>query len=137
MTEPPQAAEGPFDAEALERARVFFAHPVRFLSASAAGDLCYAWDGELWLRPAGATQSHKLTVTAPVDRRDNLASPLDASGEIGEFALSPDGKEVAFVAAGRKAFGGTRAPSSPRMRTSISMLCGSSAPGATGAMSWQ
>ncbi|RAK67692.1 YihA family ribosome biogenesis GTP-binding protein [Phenylobacterium kunshanense] len=31
MTEPPQAAEGPFDAEALERARVFFAHPVRFL----------------------------------------------------------------------------------------------------------
>ncbi len=75
-------------------------HPVRFLSASDAGDLCYAWDGELWLRPAGATQSHKLTVTAPVDRRDNLASPLDASGEISEFALSPGGKEVAFVARG-------------------------------------
>ena len=75
-------------------------HPVRFLSASDAGDLCYAWDGELWLRPAGAAQSHKLTVTAPVDRRDNPTAPLDASGEIGEFALSPDGKEVAFVARG-------------------------------------
>ncbi len=75
-------------------------HPVRFLSASDAGDLCYAWDGELWLRPAGAVQSRKLTVTAAVDRRDNLASPLDASGEISEFALSPDGKEVAFVARG-------------------------------------
>ena len=75
-------------------------HPVRFLSASDAGDLCYAWNGELWLRPAGAAQSHKLTVTAPVDRRDNPTAPLDASGEIGEFALSPDGKEVAFVARG-------------------------------------
>jgi GTP-binding protein len=31
VTEAPKAAEGPFDAEALERARVFFAHPVRFL----------------------------------------------------------------------------------------------------------
>lgn len=31
MSEPTKEAEGPFDAEALERARVFFAHPVSFL----------------------------------------------------------------------------------------------------------
>lgn len=31
MSEPTKETEGPFDAEALERARVFFAHPVSFL----------------------------------------------------------------------------------------------------------
>ncbi len=75
-------------------------HPVRFLSVSAAGDLCYAWDGEIWVRPAGAGESRKLAVTAAVDRRELLVAPFDAAGEITEFELSPDGKELAFVARG-------------------------------------
>lgn len=75
-------------------------HPVRFLSSSDAGDLCYAWDGEIWLRPAGAGASRKLEVTVAVDRRENAATPLDVSGEVSEFALSPDAREVAFVARG-------------------------------------
>lgn len=75
-------------------------HPVRFLSASLAGDLCYAWDGEIWLRPAGAAESRKVAVTAAVDRRDLEVAPLDVADEIAEFELSPDGKEVAFVARG-------------------------------------
>ncbi len=45
-------------------------HPVRFLSVSAAGDLCYTFDGEIWVRPAGAAESRKLEVTAAADRRD-------------------------------------------------------------------
>ncbi|HQN39477.1 MAG TPA: peptidase S41, partial [Thermoanaerobaculia bacterium] len=36
-------------------------HPVRFLSISDAGDLCYAYDGSIWIRPAGAAESRKLT----------------------------------------------------------------------------
>ena len=75
-------------------------HPVRFLSASSAGDLCYTWDGEIWVRPAGAAESRKLAVTAAVARRDLAAAPLDVSGEITEFALSPKGEELAFVARG-------------------------------------
>lgn len=75
-------------------------HPVRFLSVSAAGDLCYTFDGEIWVRPAGAAQSRKLQVTAAADRRDLAVSPVDVSGEVGEFDLSPNGKEVAFVARG-------------------------------------
>ncbi len=88
------------DPEHPQQVTTHALHPVRFLSTSDAGDLCYAWDGELWLRPAGAADSRKLTVSVAVDRRDNLTAPLDVSGEIGEFALSPDGKEVAFVARG-------------------------------------
>ncbi|HKY31370.1 MAG TPA: S41 family peptidase [Candidatus Polarisedimenticolia bacterium] len=75
-------------------------HPVRFLSASKAGDLCYAWDGALWVRPAGAKESRRLAVTAAADRRTNGTERIDATSEISEFAESPDGKEIAFVARG-------------------------------------
>ncbi len=75
-------------------------HPVRFLSASTAGDLCYAFDGEIWIRPAGATESRKLSVTASADRRDLAVAPADVASEVSEFELSPSGKEVAFVARG-------------------------------------
>lgn len=75
-------------------------HPVRFLSVSRRGDLCYAWDGEIWVRPAGAAESRKLAVTVAVDRRHAEAERLDVTDEITEFAPSPDGKEIAFVARG-------------------------------------
>lgn len=75
-------------------------HPVRFLSASAAGDLCYTWDGEIWVRPAGANESRKLSVTAAADRRDLEVAPVDVAADVNEFELSPNGKEVAFVARG-------------------------------------
>jgi Tol biopolymer transport system component/C-terminal processing protease CtpA/Prc len=75
-------------------------HPVRFLSSSAAGDLCYTFDGEIWVRPAGAAESRKLEVTAAADRGDLAVAPLNVSGEVREFDLSPSGKEVAFVARG-------------------------------------
>jgi Tol biopolymer transport system component len=75
-------------------------HPVRFLSASAAGDLCYTWDGAIWVRPAGAGASRRLDVSVATDRRQNQVERIDATGEISEFAVSPDGKEIAFVARG-------------------------------------
>jgi len=75
-------------------------HPVRFLSVSAAGDLCYTFDGEIWVRPAGASESRKLSVTAAADRRDLAVAPVDAGSDVSEFELSPNGKEVAFVARG-------------------------------------
>ena len=75
-------------------------HPVRFLSASTAGDLCYTWDGEIWVRPAGANESRKLSVTAAADRRDLEIAPVDVASDANEIELSPNGKEVAFVARG-------------------------------------
>ncbi len=75
-------------------------HPVRFLSASRAGDLCYAYDGEIWVRPAGADESAKIEVSVATDRRDNEVLWIDVASEISEFDLSPDGKEIAFIARG-------------------------------------
>src|SRR4029079_12688700 len=74
--------------------------PVRFLSASRAGDLCYAYDGELWLRPAGAGDSRRLTITTAADDAGRTVKPTDVSSQITEFDVSPDGSEIAFVSRG-------------------------------------
>jgi WD40 repeat protein len=74
--------------------------PVRFLSASRAGDLCYAYDGELWLRPAGAGDSRRLTITTAADDAGRAVKPTDVSSQITEFDVSPDGSEIAFVSRG-------------------------------------
>lgn len=75
-------------------------HPVRFLSASAAGDICYAWDGEIYVRPAGSAESRKLEVLVAADSRHNETVYTDVEREISDFALSPNGKEIAFIARG-------------------------------------
>lgn len=75
-------------------------HPVRFLSISSNGDLAYTYDGEIYVRPAGAGESRKLDVTTAADRRELAQRPVDVSSEISEFDVSPDGKEIAFAARG-------------------------------------
>ena len=74
--------------------------PVRFLSASGRGDLCYAFGGEIWVRPAGGSESRRLEVTVAADQRDVDVKPLDVTDQITEFDVSPDGSEIAFVARG-------------------------------------
>lgn len=75
-------------------------HPVRFLSISRQGDLCYTWDGEVWVRPSGASESRRLAVSVATDRRHAEVERIDVAGEITELAPSPDGREIAFVARG-------------------------------------
>ncbi len=74
--------------------------PVRALSASRSGDLCYAFDGELYVRTAGATASKKLDVMVAADRRTRTVMPADVSGQVSEFDMSPDGSEIAFISRG-------------------------------------
>jgi Tol biopolymer transport system component/C-terminal processing protease CtpA/Prc len=74
--------------------------PVRFLSISASGDICYAYDGELWVRTARASESRRLEVRIATDRRGRIGEPVDVSKNVSEFDVSPDGSEVAFVARG-------------------------------------
>jgi tricorn protease len=75
-------------------------HPVRFLSVSRNGDLCYAYDGEIWLRLAGSTESRRLDVSVAADQRSVEVKPIDVTEEVTEFDVSPDGSEIAFVARG-------------------------------------
>jgi tricorn protease len=105
-------------------------HPVRFLSISRAGDLCYGWDGGIWIRPAGAAASIPVPVSIAADRRDRETAPEDVSGQISEFDVSPDGGEVAFVARGEvfvaDAEHGTtrRITSTPEQERSVSFAPG-------------
>ncbi len=78
----------------------FDTHPVRFLSISRHGDLCYTWDGEIYVQPAGAVAGHKLEVRVAIDSRHNEVEYIDVARGIPDFDLSPDGKEIAFVSRG-------------------------------------
>ena len=74
--------------------------PVRFLSVSRSGDVCYGWDGGIYLRPAGARASHRVEVLASADRRMRAVEPVNVTDQTTEFDVSPDGHEVAFIARG-------------------------------------
>lgn len=77
----------------------FERHPVRFLTASREGTLCFAWDGELYtLRDGG--EPRKVAVQVQVDTSRVAERVLPVNGGLTEFEVSPTGKEVAFVARG-------------------------------------
>ena len=70
-------------------------HPVRFLTYSPeAGTLCYGYDGEIYTVTNGT--SSKVAVTIKKDDVTNATTLLKVTGAT-EFALSPNGKEMAFV----------------------------------------
>ncbi|OYV96426.1 MAG: hypothetical protein B7Z68_05690 [Acidobacteria bacterium 21-70-11] len=74
--------------------------PVRFLSGSRRGDLCYGYGGEIWVRPAGSAESKRLDVTVAADARRPSPERVDVGHQISEFDVSPNGKEIAFIARG-------------------------------------
>ncbi|GAB2764178.1 S41 family peptidase [Rhabdobacter roseus] len=74
----------------------FKKHPVRFLSRSGEGTLCFSYDGELYtLKPNGTPQ--KVPVQIATDVRSNNEKVLSVSGGARDMAVSPNGKEVAFI----------------------------------------
>ena len=70
-------------------------NPVRFLTAANDGTLCYGYDGELYIWRN--EQEQKVSVSITADRSDrDLVREIKTSGAT-SIALSPNGKEVAFV----------------------------------------
>ena len=77
----------------------FKGNPVRFLTVAKNGTLCFGYDGELYTMREGS-EPQKVSVEIVADRQDrDLVRQTLTSGAT-EIALSPDGKEVAFVAHG-------------------------------------
>jgi Tol biopolymer transport system component/C-terminal processing protease CtpA/Prc len=73
--------------------------PVRGLTASRDGLLCYSQGGALWtLREGGEPQ--RLQIDLRADRRSAHPVTLPLMGEVSEALLSPDGQELAFIAHG-------------------------------------
>lgn len=69
-------------------------HPVRFLTVSDTGVLCYAYDGDIYINKGNG--SHKISVSVTVDDTNNDMAELSVSGG-SDNALSNDGKQIAFI----------------------------------------
>ena len=74
-------------------------NPVRFLTRSTDGTLCYAYDGAIYTLKEGS-QPVRLNLSMVADNgSDKLRRQVLRSGAT-EFAVSPSGKEIAFVVHG-------------------------------------
>lgn len=74
----------------------FKKHPVRFLSVSNDGTLCYSYDGELYTQKAGGNPS-KVKISIAADAKNNNEKLVPVNGGARDVAVSPNGKEVAFI----------------------------------------
>ena len=81
------------------RVTSFKDNPVRYLSISGEGTLCFSWNGDLYtLREGGAPR--KLNITLDKDSNLREHTYRIASSGVRGFAPSPGGKEVAIVSRG-------------------------------------
>ena len=71
-------------------------NPVRYLSLAADGTLCYGYDGEIYtLREGG--QPQRVSISIAADRSDRALVRQVLTRGATEIAVSPSGKEIAFV----------------------------------------
>ncbi|MGE0076800.1 MAG: S41 family peptidase [Bacteroidales bacterium] len=74
-------------------------YPVRFLSMSKNQTLCYGFDGEIYTLSEGSSPK-KVEITIKGEEQQNRDQLVKINGNVKEMAVSPDGKEVAFIARG-------------------------------------
>lgn len=91
----PAEVGGEQRAEQLTR---FEHHPVRHLSFADNGDAVFSWHGDIYRMPRDG-QAVRVPIEISVDGRTGLSIETRRSGA-SEFAVSPNGKEVAFVLRG-------------------------------------
>ena len=77
----------------------FKGNPVRFLSSSSSGLLCFSHDGLLYTMKPGE-EARKLSVNITTAGKGNTEKVMEVNGNVREMAVSPDGKEVAFIVRG-------------------------------------
>lgn len=85
----------PLSSGKSEQLTQYKKHPVRFLSSSNDGLLCYSYDGEIYtLRPGNAPR--KVNIGLLTDNRTNERQVFRVSGGSG-MQVSPNGKEFLFI----------------------------------------
>lgn len=73
--------------------------PVRFLSISNDGLMSFSYDGELYTLKKGV-QPTKVEVMISTQAISNPDNYISINGGVREMSISPDGKEIAFIARG-------------------------------------
>ncbi len=86
------------DLEKVEQVTHFVTHPVRFLSVADNGLLCYGYMGEIYTQRIGS-EPQKVRIEIVNDQEPEQLVKQDFKGA-GDFALSDDGKLIAFVSRG-------------------------------------
>jgi len=84
--------------EQVEAVTHFTTHPVRFLSVANDGLLCYGYMGEIYTQRIDG-EPQKVNIEIVNDQEPNQLVKQDFKG-IGDFALSDDGKLIAFISRG-------------------------------------
>jgi Tol biopolymer transport system component/C-terminal processing protease CtpA/Prc len=85
------------DTSRREQITHFKRNPVRNLSRSTTGILCFTHAGDIYTFKTGG-QPEKVNITLHADFAEQASKTLSVKNEdISEMALSPDGMEVAFV----------------------------------------
>ena len=82
----------------VEQVTSFKLHPVRFLSIGN-GILSFGFDGELYTMKEGE-KPKKIKVIIVTQDKDNTDKFISVNGGINEMSISPNGKEIAFIARG-------------------------------------
>lgn len=85
--------------EAERQLTQFKDHPVRHLSLSREGTLCFTWNGSIYTMKDGS-EPQILTVSILNDGRSSIVQNVPITGNVSEFEMSPNGKEIAFVVRG-------------------------------------
>ncbi|ANI90008.1 peptidase S41 [Arachidicoccus ginsenosidimutans] len=84
------------NADAPKQLTSFKNNPVRNLSRSNDNELCFTWNGEIYtLQPNG--QPAKVAIQIENAADDDVDKTIGVNGNISEFSVSPNGKEIAFV----------------------------------------
>ena len=86
-------------ATASDQITSFNNHPVRYLSISDAGKMCFSFNGEVYTMTQGESPT-KVTIDLNPDDRYNEEEILPIKGNITEMDVSSNGKEVVFISRG-------------------------------------
>lgn len=74
----------------------FEQHPLRNLTISNNGVLCFSYHGQIYTKEEGK-EPQKITITANADSRFNPEKIQSVNSKVTEIALSPNEKEIAFL----------------------------------------
>lgn len=87
------------DGSGSQQVTSFTGAPVRFLSSSRDGTLAFGHDGAIYtMKAGGAPERVRVSIHADVSANADRVVPV--TGGAREMALSPNGKEIAFIANG-------------------------------------
>ncbi len=83
----------------VTRLTSFKNNPVRFLSRSGEGTLCFTYDGEIYtMKENGTPEKIKISINNETRGSDEKILPVNAN--VTQTSLSPNGKEIAFIVRG-------------------------------------